>query len=79
MPNVDHVANGDNGLPTITSAITIVGNGATIRRDGAVASTFRLFHVVAGGDLTLDETIVSGGVADNLGIGAYGGAMAWHA
>lgn len=49
-----------NGLPRITSAITIEGNGATIRRDGS-APNFRIFEVTGHGNLTLNNTTVSGG------------------
>jgi hypothetical protein len=68
-----HTANnylqGDNGLPAITSTITIDGNGATIRR-ATTAPDFRIF-VVRGaasgtpGDLTLQQTTVSGGELAN--------------
>jgi hypothetical protein len=48
---------GKNGLPAITSDITISGNGAKI-----VGKTgFRLFAVKSTGDLTLDNVTVSGG------------------
>jgi hypothetical protein len=48
------------GLPTITSDITIHGNGLKVERDpGAV--TFRLFRIVDGGSLTLDNVTVTGG------------------
>lgn len=50
---------GRNGLPTIASAITIDGNGSKIAaKKGA---SFRLFAVESGGDLTLDNVVVSGG------------------
>lgn len=57
------VNNADNGLPVITSAITIQGNGSTIRR-AATAPPFRIFDVAAGaGRLTLQQTTVTGGSA----------------
>ena len=40
---------GDNGLPAITSPITIQGQGFSISRDGA-APDFRLFYVKVGGN-----------------------------
>jgi hypothetical protein len=48
-----------NGLPVITSKITIQGNDATIQRTGA--PEFRLFDVSGTGDLTLDHLTVKGG------------------
>jgi hypothetical protein len=39
---------GPNGLPAITSSITIEGNGATIQRGATIGTpTFRLFYVAA--------------------------------
>ena len=66
---------GANGLPVITSAITIIGNGDTIARNPS-APAFRLIEVASGNslvaeDLTLshgDETSgVGGGALYNLG------------
>ncbi len=51
--------NGTNGLPVITSDITIDGRGFTIERDSP--ASFRIFEVAAGGALTLDQVTVSGG------------------
>ena len=52
------VNNGANGLPQITSAITIEGNGVTIIRDSS-APAFRIFQV--GGSLVLNNSTVTGG------------------
>ena len=64
---VDHVDNGNDGLPAITSAITIEGNGATVTQvaHGETGSVLqmRIFHVLAGGDLTLNDLTVSNGAA----------------
>lgn len=57
---VDHDLNGPNGLPSVTSEITIEGNGLLIERDGG-APAFRVMHVASTGDLTLRNTTVSGG------------------
>jgi len=65
VPDVDNTTDGENGLPSITSEITIDGNGSIIERDTGAADTFRLFHVAAGGDLTLDATTVRYGIADD--------------
>ncbi len=51
---------GYNGLPLITSAITIQGNGSTITRDSS-APLFRILLVGRTGNLSLQETTVSGG------------------
>ena len=48
---------GRTGLPAITSAVTISGNGAKITGK----SGFRLFAVKSSGDLTLDNVTISGG------------------
>ena len=41
----NNTTSGSNGLPVITTKITIQGNNSTIKRDGA-APAFRLFQVV---------------------------------
>jgi CSLREA domain-containing protein len=51
---------GPNGLPVITSSITI--RGATITRAPG-APDFRIFQVAGTGNLTLDSASVSGGTA----------------
>jgi len=73
VPDVDNTANGENGLPSITTEITIDGNGAIVERSPADPDTFRLFHVAATGDLTLDATTVRYGVADDVGVEDGGG------
>jgi predicted outer membrane repeat protein len=51
---------GENGLPPITSTITIQGEGFSISRvTGSPA--FRIFAVAGGGNLTLSRVTVSGG------------------
>ncbi|MFJ8212141.1 hypothetical protein [Streptomyces sp. NPDC096033] len=58
-------ANPGNGLPVITSEITIDGRGATIRRDehGGKVPKFRILFVAPTGNLTLTRTTISGGFA----------------
>ncbi|HVJ19536.1 MAG TPA: choice-of-anchor Q domain-containing protein, partial [Polyangiaceae bacterium] len=64
---------GATGLPTVATRITIEGNGSTIVRDAA-APDFRIFSVwSASGELTLNETTVSGGSA--LDGSAMGGGI----
>jgi len=55
------------GLPFVTSAITTAGNGSTITRDPG-APQFRILGV-ANGNLTLQETTVSGGSIAGAGGG----------
>lgn len=63
----------DNGLPIITGAVTINGNGATISR-AAATPPFRIFAVDASGNLTVNNATVSGGDAPgSLGFGGGGG------
>ncbi len=59
--------NGPNGLPPITTAITIHGNGATITRAGTNPPDFRIFEVDSNGTLAIDYLTVSGGSA-SLGL-----------
>jgi len=59
---VDNNTDGPNGLPSITSEITINGNGATIQRSSAGGTpAFRIFHVAAGGNMTLNDLTVTNG------------------
>jgi hypothetical protein len=68
---------GPDGLPAISSNLTINGNGATIQRANGVAN-FRLFYVsggfdgLAAGNLNLNNLTLAGGVADG-GDGFEGG------
>ena len=76
---VDNDTDGPNGLPSITSTITINGNGATIQRDPSFTCPdvsnpeFRIFHVAASGNLTLNDVTVSNGCVgtDYSGGGIY--------
>ena len=71
---VDNNTDGGNGLPSITSNITIEGNGATIERSEVVGTPdFRIFHVAGGGDLSLNElTVRNGWAPDGGGIFSLG-------
>ncbi len=73
LTTVNNTSYGPNGLPVISSAITIDGNGSTITR-GNSAPNLRIFTVSSTGNLTLAETTVSQGVGagafpDNVGGG----------
>lgn len=74
LTTVNNHTFGPNGLPSITSEITINGNQATIRRSQAEATPrFRLFHIAAGGQLTLNNLKVTGGhISSNY---QYGGGI----
>lgn len=54
------------GLPAITSVVTIAGAGATIERDSS-ADSFGILHVASSGDLTLEQTTITGGEATTGG------------
>lgn len=59
-----------NGLPIVTGAVTIVGQGATVRRaPDAATPGFRFFQVASGGSLRIDQLTLRGGT------GSSGGAV----
>lgn len=60
------VNNDANGLPVITSPITIVGNGATLQRL-STAPAFRFFEVASNGHLTLTGLTLTGGQVSGFG------------
>jgi predicted outer membrane repeat protein len=68
LTTVNNDTDGPNGLPVITTAITIEGPFRTITRDSS-APPFRIIAVGATGNLTLKNTTVSGGVAIEFWIG----------
>lgn len=51
------------GLPSITSRITIKGQGATIKRNIDDPDVFRLLRVAPGGNLSLQDVHLSGGTS----------------
>jgi predicted outer membrane repeat protein len=61
LTSVNNTTSGGNGLPLITSTITIEGAGFTIARDPG-APDFRILYVEVSGNLTLNDTTVTGGV-----------------
>jgi len=70
LTTVEDTTDGDNGLPSIITPITINGHGATIERSGS-APDFRIFHVASGGDLTLNNITIANGKATDYGGGIY--------
>jgi hypothetical protein len=73
-PNNNHPYYGPSGLPVVRSNITIDGNGSTIRRVSTLEQ-FRILAVADNGNLTLQETTVSGGDAETGLIGDVGGGI----
>jgi hypothetical protein len=68
LTEVENFADGENGLPSITSQIIINGNGSTIKRGGS--NSFRIFHVSGGlGNLTLNDLTISNGYSGRGGGG----------
>jgi len=72
---VNNATDGPNGLPSITSEITINGDGATIERSST--SDFRIFHLGSGGNLTLNDVTITNGKAPDGASGSvgYGGGI----
>lgn len=66
--------NGLNGLPSITSEITLEGADFTIARDTSSTNLFRIFHVSSTGNLSLNDITVTGGEAD-VPTGSSGGVL----
>jgi hypothetical protein len=79
LTTVDNTTDGFNGLPSVTSALTIRGATATttiIERPASApgsAPAFRLVHVTASGNLTLDRVTLRGGQAEGVGAGSRRG------
>jgi hypothetical protein len=70
LPDIDNVTDGPNGLPSITSTLTITGVDAptteTVIEGGrAVSAAFRSFHVAPTGRLTLEWLVIRGGDVPN--------------
>jgi hypothetical protein len=60
-----HEGNGisQNGLAPITGTLTVNGYGASVARSPVGTPSFRIFSVLAGGNLTLNTVTVKGGAA----------------
>jgi hypothetical protein len=67
LTTADNNTDGSNGLPSITSPLTLQGAGAdtTVIERAADAPTFRLVHVAATGALTLEGLTLRGGLASS--------------
>jgi hypothetical protein len=67
-------ANGPNGLPVVSTDITLVGNGAVIRRPVEAPAQFRLIEVAPSASLTASRLSITGGHIDGgRGGGVYNG------
>jgi hypothetical protein len=74
---VENTTDGPNGLPSITTTLTISGDGAdftTIERV-AGAPVFRLVHVAPPGTLTLDGLTLRGGAGPVSSTTVEGGGI----
>jgi hypothetical protein len=57
---VDNSTDGPNGLPSVTSPLTLNGNNHTLQRSTVSGTAeFRLLHVAESGDLTLNGITLS--------------------
>ena len=67
LTTVDNNTDGSNGLPSITSPLTLQGAGAdaTVIERAAGTPAFRLMHVAATGALTLEGLTLRGGLASS--------------
>ncbi|MBA2591812.1 MAG: right-handed parallel beta-helix repeat-containing protein [Pseudomonadota bacterium] len=74
LTSENNYSGGYNGLPVITSAIVIQGNGGTIRRASS-APQFRIVAVDPNGDLSLRDITLSGGAAAGDGDRPGGGVF----
>lgn len=77
LTGINNTTDGDNGLPSIGSVMTINGNNATIKRAGN-APEFRLLHIAPQGNLTVNQLKLTGGkasVSDYVNYDKTGGAI----
>ncbi|MDR4503446.1 MAG: right-handed parallel beta-helix repeat-containing protein [Candidatus Scalindua sp.] len=65
LTRMDNDTNGPNGLPSVTSSITLKGTGtdSTIIQRERDAPLFRIFHVADTGVLQIDSLTIRGGIA----------------
>lgn len=73
---VNNTAQGATGLPAVTSAITLNGNGATIERSTAAGTPeFRILRIGGAGNLTLNRVTLQNGIAPASSPSNQGGAL----
>lgn len=75
LDEIDNMVNGANGLPSITSEITLQGNGSTISRDAGSGIDFRILHVQGDASLVLENVTIRNGVANGSGDAGRGGGI----
>ena len=84
ITDVADYTNGQNGLPAITSNMTIKANGSIVRRDPAfscglngvaTATEFRIFYLTNTADLTLNKMALQSGCSDGAHPNGSGGAL----
>ena len=75
LTSFDNNTDGRNGLPSITSEIIVEGSGAIVERSPNAGQDFRLFHVAAGGSLSLDNITVRHGRLSAMGDMGRGAAI----
>ena len=81
LTEVNNDTEGPNGLPSITSPLQIIGAAAatTIIEREETGPHFRLFHIAAGGDLTLFHVTLQGNRSDSFTSGLedlkFGGGL----
>jgi len=67
-----------SGLPELHTQLTIDGNGATIQRDVAAGSCFRILYVSRLGNVSLNDVTLQNGcvnITDAAGVHGAGGAI----
>ncbi|MGH8567048.1 MAG: choice-of-anchor Q domain-containing protein, partial [Gammaproteobacteria bacterium] len=73
---VNNTTDGSNGLPSITSPITLNGGSHTLQRSTVTGTPeFRLMHVADSGNLTLDQITLTNGRAGSPPYYVGGGAV----
>ena len=72
---VDNNTDGPNGLPSVTSTLTITGGGAasTVVERAANTSDFRFLHVASTGTLTLEGLTLRGGGTNPFSFDGFSG------
>lgn len=80
LTTTHNLVDGGNGLPVITSTMTIVGNGTTLIRNNNVAPLFRFFDVMPSGNLSLNGLNLNNGRAgiDGSAILLFGGGAIYN-
>lgn len=74
LTSVDNTSGGSNGLPIVSSTLTIRGDQSTIIERDSGAPRFRILAVAANGALTLRGVTLRGGSSPDPVVGA-GGAI----